>query len=170
VRWLAACAEATALRSATFDLVAFGSSFNCVDRARALREAARIAKPRGALVCLWNHRRLDDPLQARIEARIRALVPTYSYGARREDQTPLLERDGLFVVTARIERDVVHRVRVADWLDAWRSHVTVKRQAGARFAAVVAAVADVVESASRDHLDVPYTTRAWVARRCEASA
>ncbi|MBI3767178.1 MAG: class I SAM-dependent methyltransferase [Deltaproteobacteria bacterium] len=165
LRWVAAYAEATALRSAAFDLVTFGSSFNCVERERAVHEASRILVPAGTLVCLWNHRRLDDPLQARIEARIRDLVPTYAHGIRREDQAPILERGGLFTVRERIEREVVHRVAVVDCIDAWRSHVTLKRHAGERFAQVVDAISRLLRDGGRPYVDVPYITRAWVARR-----
>lgn len=165
LRWLAARAEATGLRARTFDVVTFGSSFNCVDRGHAVPEAARILKSGGRLVCLWNHRRLDDPLQCAIEARIRDMIPTYAHGVRREDQTAILEADGLFVVTDRIACEVVHRLAVADWVDAWHSHVTLKRSAGARFPAVIAAIRDLAREGGRSHIAVPYTTRAWVARR-----
>jgi SAM-dependent methyltransferase len=163
--WVAARAEATGVRAATFDLVTFGSSFNCVDQPRALRECARILRPGGRLVCLWNHRCLDDPLQARIEACIRELVPAYAHGERREEQTPSLERDGLFTVIARVAGDVMHRIAVADCVEAWRSHVTLKRQARDRFPTVVDAIGRVLGEGGRSHVEVPYTTRAWVARR-----
>jgi len=170
VRWLAASAEATALAAATCDVVTFGSSFNCVDGRRALGEAARILGADGSIVCLWNHRRLDDPLQLRVEAAICALVPDYAYGARRGDPTAALEQAGIFAVTGRIQRDVVHRVDVADWLAAWSSHVTLKRQAGARLPAVLEAIERVVRDGAGQVIDVPYTTRAWTARRRCATA
>ena len=168
--WVGACAEATALGDATFDLVTFGSSFNCVDRRSTLAETARILRARGAVVCLWNHRRLDDPLQARIEAAIRDVVPEYAYGARREDPTRAFEEDGLFTVIAHVERDVVHRLPVADWLAAWRSHLTLKRQAGSQFAAVLEAIDRIVRDSAGRHIDVPYTTCAWIARRRSAAS
>src|SRR5437899_3066489 len=65
VRWIEAVGEATTQAAEAFDLVTFGSSFNVCDRPRALREAARILKRECWLACVWNHRRLYDPLQSR---------------------------------------------------------------------------------------------------------
>lgn len=165
VRWLAATAEAMALRTGAFDLVTFGSSFNCVDRARALAETARLLRRDGHLVCLWNHRRRDDPLQASIEARIRDLVPHYRDGARREDQSSVIGKSGLFGDAMRIERTVVHHLAVEDCIEAWCSHLTLRRQAGPRFSAVVHEIGALLRAVGSPVVDVPYVTRAWIARR-----
>jgi len=165
VRWLAACAESTGLRAECVDLVTFGSSFNVVDRERALREAARILKHGGAFVCLWNHRRLDDPLQAAIEALIRRCVPAYEQGTRREDQTSIIGRSGFFGAVRKIEGEVVHRMTVTDCVEAWRSHLTLRRQAGKRFPEILDAIRSLLVQAACPCIDVPYTTRAWIARR-----
>jgi SAM-dependent methyltransferase len=165
VRWLAACAESIPLAAETCDLVTFGSSFNVVDRARALHETARVLKPGGWFVCLWNHRRLDDPLQARIDGLIRDFVPTYTHGARREDQTPLIARSGAFGPVLQIAGDVVHRVPIGDCLEAWGSHLTLRRQAGKRLPDVLAAIGALLLRERPAEIEVPYTTRAWLTRR-----
>lgn len=165
VAWIAAVGEALPLAGASCDLVGFGSSFNVVDRPQALRESARILEPRGSLLCLWNHRRLDDPLQERIEALICECVPGYIHGVRREDQSETIERSGLFRCVGRVEGAFVHRAPVDEWLRTWRSHLTLRRQAGARFEEVVAAIGRVVGPGVDGWLEIPYVTRAWVAQR-----
>jgi len=164
VSWRAACAESTGLPSGTFELVAFGSSFNVVDSARALREAARILKTGGWFVCLWNYRDLQDPLQRRIENLISRSIPDYSYGARREDQTPVIQRSGLFERITLVEKEFVHRTSVQDCLSAWRSHATLRRQAGAKLSDILAGISTLMYEAGSSRIDVPYTTRLWMAQ------
>lgn len=165
VQWWEGRGEATRLPASAFDLVTFGSSFNVVDRASALRESARILRGGGWFACLWNHRDLDDPLQARIEAFIHAELPRYHYGTRRENQAAFLERSDLFCDVHRIDRRVEHRLRTDDWLEAWRSHVTLRRQAGIRWPAILAGIDALTRRYATHEIEVGYTTRVWMARR-----
>lgn len=164
VRWFEGTGEDTGQPSRVFDLVTFGSSFNVTDRPKALRETARILKPHGWFACLWNHRDLRDAVQSEIEAIIRRTIPTYGYGARREDQTPIINESGLFGPVVRLEADVVHIQSVAEVLEAWRSHATLARQAGARFDRVVLEIDRYLRGLNVAEIPVPYTTRIWVAR------
>lgn len=163
IAWYDGTAESTGLPDGCVQAVFFGSSFNVVDRPKSLREAARILAPGGWFACLWNHRCLDDPLQARVESAIHALIPDFSYGVRREDQRPVIEQSGAFGPTFFLEEAFAVEVNPADYLDAWRSHATVARQAGARFGAVIDAIAAALPR--RATLSVPYVTRAWYAPR-----
>lgn len=52
-------AEATTLPDASVDFVTAGQAFHWFDRERARREFARILKPHGWVVLIWNDRRLD---------------------------------------------------------------------------------------------------------------
>jgi ubiquinone/menaquinone biosynthesis C-methylase UbiE len=164
VRWVDVVGEATGLASGAFDIVTFGSSFNVTDRPKALKESARLLKPRSWFACMWNHRDLDDPLQAAIEDVIKARVAGYSYGTRREDQTAMIDASGLFEPVQRIEGTVCHTQTIEDCLEAWRSHATLQRQAGSAFDAVVEAIASVLAEQDKDEIEVPYTTRIWAAR------
>jgi ubiquinone/menaquinone biosynthesis C-methylase UbiE len=166
VTWWEATAEDTGRPSGAYALATFGSSFNVVDRDTALAEVARILRRPGWVACLWNHRDLDDPLQRAIEDLIRARVPGYDTGYRRKDDVARdLATSPLFGAPCALRGGVRHEVDADEWVDAWRSHATLARQAGDDLEAVVQDIAALVDEA-RDGatLTVPYTTRAWVAQ------
>jgi SAM-dependent methyltransferase len=163
VAWTEGTGEHTGLPHAAFDLATFGSSFNVVDQAKALVEVVRILKPAGSLACMWNHRDLDDAVQARIEAIIRHEIPGYTYGKRREDPTPAIDASGLFGPVEAIEERFVLEVSAADYVEAWRSHGTLQRQAGGRFAEIVEAIERALGDTTS--LSTPYFTRIWRAQR-----
>lgn len=169
VRWHEGTGEATDQADAAFDMVTFGSSFNVCDRQAALKETARILKPCGWFACMWNHRQLDDPIQAKIEAIIKKRVSGYSYGTRREDQTAEIETNGLFGSVVHLDAGVMHRQSVHECVEAWRSHATLERQAGSDFPQVIEAISLYLgaEAAGggNGYIDIPYRTHVWVARR-----
>jgi SAM-dependent methyltransferase len=161
--WGEGTGEQTGQPARAFDLVTFGSSFNTTDRPSALRETARILKPGGWFVCLWNHRDLNDPLQAEVEDFIKSSISGYGYGVRREDQTPIIVASGLFAEPQYIEASYVATVKADDYVEAWRSHGTLARQAGAAFAGVIVGIEQIVRRQGGP-LRVGYTTRLWAAR------
>ena len=163
VRWSNGSGEQTGLAADAYDLALFGSSFNVTDRPLALREVHRILRPEGWFGCMWNHRDLADPLQARIEAIIRESIPGYDYGSRREDQTAVIAASGLFEPAVLIDRGFVHASSREDYVGAWRSHATLQRQAGGAFEGIVARIGDAIGAS--EVVNVPYTTRVWCARR-----
>lgn len=165
VKWVRAVAEDTRQPDGHFHLVTFGSSFNVTDQARALRESARILRPGGWLVCLFNHRDLEDPVQQEVQRVIEREVPGFRHGSRREDQTRVIEASELFGPVAAFARAVRHRLSRSDYVEAWYSHCTLKRQAGDRFAQVVQAIADRLLQMGLEYLEVPYQTRVWMAQR-----
>lgn len=164
VTWMEGTGEHTGLPDAVFALVTFGSSFNVTDRQAALRESFRLLRPGGWFACMWNHREITDPVQSRIEDAIKARVPAYAYGTRREDQADVIDRSGLFGPVVRIDASETHQQSVEDCIEAWRSHGTLQRQAGGQFAAVITDIAAVVRGAATDRLAIPYVTRVWLAQ------
>lgn len=164
VRWHEGTGEDTGQASEAFDMVTFGSSFNVCDRQQALKETARILKPRGWFACMWNHRNLDDPIQARIEAIIKERVPGYGYGTRREDQTAVIDASALFGPVVHLDARVTHEQTIAECLEAWRSHATLERQAGANFHEVISAIDDYLRSLDTASIQIPYSTNIWVAQ------
>jgi SAM-dependent methyltransferase len=55
-----ATAEATTLEPASVDFITAGQAFHWFDREKARREFARILRPGGWVVLIWNERRLDS--------------------------------------------------------------------------------------------------------------
>lgn len=164
VSWFEGTGEQTGQTSGAFDFVTFGSSFNVCDRAAALKETSRILKSRGWFACMWNHRDLSDPIQAEIESIIKARVAAYGYGTRREDQTAVINESGLFGPVVHLDGGVVHEQSIEECVEAWRSHATLERQAGAAFADVVAAIEAYLRGLNTPTIKIPYTTNIWVAQ------
>ena len=130
VCWHEGTGEETGQASQTFDMVTCGGSFNVCDRQQALKETARILKPRGWFACMWNHRQLEDPIQSQIEDIIKDHVTGYSYGTRREDQTGIINTSGLFGSVVHLGSCILHKQTIGGCVEAWRSHATLERQAG----------------------------------------
>ncbi|VVO28329.1 class I SAM-dependent methyltransferase [Pseudomonas fluorescens] len=164
VRWHEGTGEVTGQTSKAFDMVTFGSSFNVCDRQQALTETARILKPRGWFACMWNHRHLDDPIQARIEAIIKERVQGYGYGTRREDQTAVIDASALFGPVVHLDARVIHEQTIEECLEAWFSHATLERQAGAKFHEVISAIDDYLRSLDTASIQIPYSTNIWVSQ------
>ena len=167
VHWSKGTGEATGRPAGVYDFVTFGSSFNVCDRREALKETHRLLKPGGYFACLWNHRDLGDPVQKAIETIIRESIPSYGYGTRREDQSSVIAASGLFEDLVRVEGGIVQTQSVEDAIEAWRSHATLQRQAGEAFGPIVDKVAAYLQSLGTNSIKIPYTTRAWIARRKE---
>lgn len=162
VRWMAGSATALPLLTSSMDLVCFGSSFNVVPAADALAESARVLRPGGGWLAVWNHRDLEDPLQAEIERLIVRSVPDYRYGRRREDPTADVQKSMQFHQSEHLQQAFTVDYDTAAWLEAWRAHATLVRQAGARFESIMRALEGLLDGPS---VQVPYVTRLWYARR-----
>ena len=164
VRWHEGTGEATGQAAQAFDMVTFGSSFNVCDRQQALKETARILKPRGWFACMWNHRQLEDPIQSQIEAIIKKRVAEYGYGTRREDQTSVIDACSFFGPVVHLNSRVMHEQTIEECVEAWRSHATLQRQAGATFHDVVAAIETYLQSLGEPSIQIPYSTNIWLAQ------
>ena len=164
VRWVEGTGEVTGQDAKAFDMVTFGSSFNVCDRQKALQETARILKPRGWFACMWNHRHVGDPIQANIETIIKKRVPDYGYGSRREDQNEVINASGLFGPVVHLASRVSHVQSIEECVDAWCSHATLERQAGASFLDVVAEIKSYLLGLATPTIQVPYSTNIWVAQ------
>ena len=68
---IAGRAEATTLPDAAFDVVTAGQAFHWFDPAGARREFARILKPNGWLVLVWNERAAGGGFQAAYETVVK---------------------------------------------------------------------------------------------------
>jgi SAM-dependent methyltransferase len=165
VRWADGLMEDTGLPAGRFSACTFGSSFGVADYTATLRESARVLADGGWFACLFNRRAFDDPLQAEIEAFVKSELPDFAYGPRRADQAPIVAAPGLFEPAVKIEARFVHTTPAQDWVEAWRSHGTLHRQAGLRFTEIIEGIGAIVARSGSATLQVPYVTEAWVARR-----
>lgn len=163
VEWLEGTGENTSLPSHSVYLCTFGSSFNVVDREKTLVEVQRILLSGGWFACMWNHRDLEDPTQARVEAIIHNYCRTFDYGARRQDQNEFVTQSGLFKEVHTIEERFMTRISSTDYVDAWRSHATLQRQVGDKFDKVITEIGALFPTETT--LTVPYITRIWYAQR-----
>ena len=164
VRWREGTGEQTGEPSQNFDMVTFGSSFTVVDRPLALKETARILKPRGWFACMWNYRDLEDRVQSQIELIIRTRIKGYDYGPRREDQRPVVDDSGLFGPVVHLDARIVHEQTIEECVEAWRSHATLQRQAGAAFGDVVSRIEEYLQSLHTTRIKIPYFTNIWAAQ------
>lgn len=165
VSWHEGVGEQTKMDAEAFQLVTFGSSFNVCDRAKALEESARILAPGGWFACMWNHRDLEDALQSKIEMILKENIENYSYGSRREDQTDVISKSGLFRDVIYLEGNVEHDVRKEDFIEGWKSHGTVYRQSKEKFDLINQQIGLLVEGEGKETIRVPYTTRIWMAQK-----
>lgn len=163
VKWHEGVGEHTGMTENTYKLVTFGSSFNVCDRAAALAESRRILYKGGVFACLWNHRDLEDSLQNEIETILKNNIKDYSYGTRREDQTDIINASGLFGSVRYIEGKVLHKILASDFIEGWKSHGTVYRQAPEKFETIINEIKAAVDSKGQEYIEVPYTTRIWLA-------
>lgn len=162
--------EATGLATCSVDLVTMASSFHWVDFENGLAEFARILRPNGRFVALWNPRVVDaNPLFRRIEDHITTLKPNLtrvSSGttAFTETLTERLGRHKDFDDVVYIEDFHVEQQSRERYLGLWNSVNDVRVQLGpelwAKFMDFVAEA-----TAGHDGFDVTYRTRAWAARR-----
>jgi len=74
-----AAAEATTLPDHSVDFVTAGQAFHWFDRARVDAEFARILKPHGWIVLIWNERRVDStPFLRAYEQLLHTYSPDYA--------------------------------------------------------------------------------------------
>jgi SAM-dependent methyltransferase len=165
--WRDGCAEETGLPDHSVDWVTMASAFHWADAPRALAEFHRILRPNGALTLLWNPRDLErDPLQQRIEARIKALaagIKRRSSGAAAytEAVEDLLLGGGLFTDLLYLEAPHVERMTVERHLGVWASVNDVRSQAGETvWPEIMAAIRHELQGL--DEIEVCYRTRAWL--------
>lgn len=164
VSWFEGTGENTGQASGSFDFVTFGSSFNVCDRQEALKETARLLKPKGWFACMWNNRNLEDEIQSSIENIIKSTVPDYDYGTRRETQTEVITASGLFGPVVHISSNVQHQQSLSECVEAWRSHATLERQTGSLFPKVITEIERYLKGLNQVTIEIPYTTNVWVAQ------
>ena len=145
-------------------------SFHWVDFERGTAEFARVLRPRGRFVALWNPRLVEaSPLLAEIEAKLRELCPTLQ--RRSSGRSGVTEGLAERLAAHPSFEDVVylegrHRrtQSVDEYLGTWRSVNDVQVQLGpAKFAEFLDHAARRLRGLAG--VETTYLTRAWSARR-----
>jgi ubiquinone/menaquinone biosynthesis C-methylase UbiE len=161
VTWTKGVGEKTDLPESSVHAAFFGSSFNVLDQKATLFEVARILFPDGYFACMWNHRDLNDHLQNEIEEVIRQMVPDYNYGSRREDPTAIINDSKLFGQVGYLAQNFKVEMPSNIFFEGWKSHATLERQAGQKFASVLERIQKLLMH--YEVIDVPYSTKIWFA-------
>lgn len=168
ITWSKATGDDSGLPGGAFDWVCFGSSFNVLDRGKALKEAHRLLKNGGYFSCMWNHRDLADSIQKEAERIITSFIPHYERGVRREDQRPFIEsHKELFDSIVYLEADFYFYQSIENYINAWRS---VKNPywdlESSQGSALFERIATKFKEALPESFHIKYTTRCWSARKC----
>lgn len=170
IQWRAGSGEATGLAESSADLLSMASSFHWVDTQRGLAEFARVLRPGGRFVALWNPRRITgNPLLEDIEAQLVRLKPDLKRVS--SGRSGITERLSDILRTAPDYEDVLylegeHTVTLSreHYLGAWRSVNDIQAQLGPQlFQAFLDYVAERIADVAV--VESVYTTRAWTARR-----
>jgi SAM-dependent methyltransferase len=89
---VAATAEATTLPDLSVDFITAGQSFHWFDRERAGAEFARILRPQGWLVLIWNERRVDStPFLRAYEQLLHTYSPEYAQVDHRQVDRDIIQ-------------------------------------------------------------------------------
>ncbi len=159
---LVGSAESIPLGDASADVVTCGQSFHWFANETALREIARVLKPGGSLVLVWNTRDEADPLQRRLAtllARDRGDTPSQSTGAWRE----VLAGSTEFTADGNLRAVFEQLVDRAGLIDRVESTSFVAALAGDARAELLAEVATLAPPVGR--LALRYVTEAYAYRR-----
>jgi hypothetical protein len=70
----------------------------------------------------------------------------------------------LFGPVVHLDSRVMHEQSIDECVEAWRSHATLQRQAGAVFHDVVAAIEGYLKSLNTPTIQIPYSTNIWVSQ------
>ena len=136
----------------------FGSSFNVINHKKTIKELNRILFNGSKIICLFNHRNLDDNIQKQIEMIIKKNIKNYDYGTRRKDLGPLLKKLGCFKDIKYYEDNFNVKYKLQDIVDAFKSHGTIKMQSKNKFPLIINEIQDYLESLGKKFIYVPYKT------------
>lgn len=169
VRWCEGSGERTGRPDDSADLVSMASSFHWVDFDLGLAEFARVLRPGGWFLALWNTRDLSvNPLLADIEAELTRLEPAlrktaFGKGSFTDGLTDRLRAHPLFDDVLHLEGSHVAVQTAEHHMGAWRAVNDVRAQLGEdKFARFLDHAQDRLRG--HDTVEVTYLTRAWAAR------
>ncbi len=167
--WKSGSGESTGLVDASCDLLSMASSFHWVDFDKGIKEFARVIRPGGRFVALWNPRYIkDNPVLVEIEDKISELCPhikrvssgSSDFVNKLTDRLNSCEDfEDLVYLEAR------HSVNLTKehYIGAWRSVNDLQFQMGDKFPVFMNFISDRIKGL--DCIKSTYLTRAWTVKR-----
>jgi SAM-dependent methyltransferase len=170
IKWMAGSGEKTGLSSGELDLVTAASCFHWFDFDDGMKEIARLLKPGGWFVALWNPRIIQGiPLFEAIENKILELAPEVKrVSSGNSEFTKSLTSQLLgrleFHDLIYLEGRHVHEMTPDQYIGVWRSVNDLQVQLGEnRFEKFMKFVEEQIEGLEK--IEAHYLTRAWAIRR-----
>lgn len=170
ITWKAGSGEVTGLADRSADWLSMASSFHWVNTEKGLAEFARILRPNGRFIAIWNPRRIEaNPLLVEIEEHLRSLAPemqrvSSGRSGIADRMTDILRAAPGYDDVVYLECEHISQQTPAQYLGAWRSVNDIQVQLGPdRFAAFLDFVAEKTKGV--EYIETTFWTRAWSARR-----
>lgn len=169
INWKRGDGEDTTLESNSCDLLSMASSFHWVDFEKGIKEFARVIRPDGRFVALWNPRYIkDNPVLVEIENKITELCPNIKRVSSGSSDfvNKLTERlnscpdfEDLVYIEAK------HSVNLTkeQYIGVWRSVNDLQFQMGDKFPEFMNFISDKISNL--DSIKSTYLTRAWTVKR-----
>lgn len=160
---------ATALENNSCDLLSMASSFHWVDFEKGMKEFARVLRPGGRFVALWNPRYIqDNPVLVKIENKITELTPNMkrvSSGSSKfvAELAEKLNAHPDFEDLTYIEGRHSVNLTKEQYIGVWRSVNDIQYQMGNKFEEFMQYIADQIKDL--DFVKSTYLTRAWSVRK-----
>jgi SAM-dependent methyltransferase len=107
-----AAAEATTLEDATIDFVTAGQAFHWFDAPAARREFARILKPEGWVVVMWNDREMNSPFATAYEDVLVKFGNDYKRVRESYPELPAMQE---FFAGPSVQERSVPNAQIFDW-------------------------------------------------------
>ncbi|CUW39525.1 putative methyltransferase [Magnetospirillum sp. XM-1] len=168
--WRKGTGAETGLADGSVDWVSMASSFHWVDTSVGLAEFARVLRPGGRFIALWNPRYIEvSPLLTEIESYLFQLCPDLKrISSGRSGVTELLfdtlRAHPSYDDVLYLEGEHVARQTPEAYLGAWQSVNDIQAQLGPdRFTIFLERVKSRIQGLNV--IETVYKTRAWTARR-----
>jgi hypothetical protein len=165
VEWREGTAEATGLPGESVSLMLCAQAFHWVRQDEALREFARVLKPRGRVAIVWNERDRADAMMTAYREAIRAVGGDHP-AEMREFDPGVIARSGLYGPVRCVEVPNSQRLDEAGLIGRAMSASYVPKE-GPRREVLVKSLREIARR-FRDAAGVVtmrYVTRVWLAER-----
>jgi SAM-dependent methyltransferase len=160
-----ASAEATTLEDATIDLVTAGQAFHWFDPAAARREFARILKPDGWVVVMWNDREMNSAFATAYEDVLVKFGTDYKRVRESYPETAAMRE---FFAGGSMEQRSVPNAQILDWdglVGRLRSSSYAPLEGQSNYAPMMAALDELFRANQVDgRVKMEYSTHVYYGR------